>query len=242
MVPFLDPGARTPTPGGLGKTRRPIPRIGTGRGGQTICELCLGLPSWNLPELGIIPELSPGGGRLPLPPPTPAPRCEQWVNIGPANVTGVIRALAVHPTQPDTLYAGAHLGGVWRTIDGGKTWSPTMDRESNLVVYALGLCRANPNVLYAAMSSAPGFSLYRSADGGWSWSERRAPHDSFTPGSDCRASDSPVHGLHRVVFRAAQEHQWRLDLDRAAMRRRWPDPNQQRQRLRRQHRRCQVGS
>ena len=69
-----------------------------------------------------------------------------------------------------------------------------------------------------------------------------ASHHSFTPGSDRRASDKPIHGLHRVVFRAAQDHQWRLELGGAAMHRRWPDSNEQRQRLRRQHRRCQVGS
>lgn len=149
-----------------------LARRGIGRGGRTICDICLGLPSWDLPELGIIVDLPPWGGRRPGPTPAPAARCEHWVNIGPANVTGVIRALAVHPTQSDTFYAGAQFGGVWRTIDGGKTWSPTMDRESNLTAYALGLCRARPDVLYAAMYSAPGFSLYRSADGGWSWSER----------------------------------------------------------------------
>jgi photosystem II stability/assembly factor-like uncharacterized protein len=141
-------------------------------GGRTICDICLGVRTWNLPELAIVPDRIPSGGRYVLPPPAPAPRCEQWVNIGPANVTGVIRALAAHPAQPDTLFAGAQMGGVWRTIDGGKTWSPTMDRESKLVVYALGMSRANPDFLYAAMYSAPGFSLYRSVDGGWSWSER----------------------------------------------------------------------
>ena len=206
VLPFLDPGAPTPTDGGRGKTRRPTPRMGAVRGGRTVCEICLGIPSWNLPELGIIPERSPGGGRVPLPPPTPEPRCEQWINIGPANVTGVIRALAAHPTQPDTLYAGAQFGGVWRTIDGGKTWLPTMDRESNLSVSALGLCRAKPDVLYAAMSAVPGFSLYRSADGGWSWSERgllatvsRPAAIAVHPTDELTVYIASYFGLHKSI-------------------------------------------
>ena len=170
VVPFLDPGAGTPTRRGPRKTP-PTPRIGAvaARPSAKSAWVC---PHGTSPSSGSFRIHRPGVADCPYQLPTPEPRCEHWVNIGPANVTGVIRALAVHPTRPDTLYAGAYLGGAWRTIDGGKTWSPTMDRESNLAVFALGLCRAKPDVLYAAMSSVPGFSLYRSADGGWSWSER----------------------------------------------------------------------
>jgi photosystem II stability/assembly factor-like uncharacterized protein len=168
VIPFPGPGAPPLTPRGPGHTRPRAARLGGA--GQTICERCLGLPSWNLPELEIFPDVPPAGGQVPVPHPFPPARCAQWVNIGPANVTGVIRALAAHPTQPATLYAGALLGGVWRTIDGGQTWSPTMNSEEPSV-YAVGLCRAKPDVLYAAPMSQPGV-VYRSDDGGWSWSER----------------------------------------------------------------------
>jgi len=170
VIPSLDPDPRTPVQDDAG--RPPRPRIG----GQTLCERCLGVPSWDLPELAIVPDRWRGADRIPWPPPTPLPRCEQWVNIGPANVTGVIRALAVHPTQPDIMCAGSAYGGVWRTVDAGKTWSPTMNSEDPYVV-ALGLCRTRPNFLYAATYS----DVYRSDDGGWSWLEQRISNQVLVP-------------------------------------------------------------
>src|SRR5437867_1383670 len=51
----------------------------------------------------------------------PAGAGSPWFPIGPRNVNGRDKALAVHPTDPDTLYAGAASGGVRKTIDGGQT-------------------------------------------------------------------------------------------------------------------------
>jgi photosystem II stability/assembly factor-like uncharacterized protein len=87
-------------------------------------------------------------------------------------VTGVILGLAAHPTDPKVLYAGAQYGGVWKTVDGGASWRPTMDRELDVNVSALGLCRGSPDVVYAAMDgNARGnnMDLYRSDDGAASW-------------------------------------------------------------------------
>lgn len=161
LEPPRDPGGHVP-PGD-----RPRPPGGGGVG--NVCDFCLGLPSggWVPPEIDLGPR--PGHGPFR---PLPATSCPAWTSLGPANVTGVILGLAAHPIDARVLYAGAQYGGVWKTVDGGASWRPTMDRELNLDVSALGLCRASPDVVYAAMDgNARGndMDLYRSVDGAASW-------------------------------------------------------------------------
>ena len=56
-----------------------------------------------------------------------------WSPIGPTGVvstwpsqwgvvSGRVRALAVHPTDPNTAYIGPAAGGIWKTTDGGDSW------------------------------------------------------------------------------------------------------------------------
>jgi hypothetical protein len=47
-----------------------------------------------------------------------------WTSIGPDG--GQIRALAIDPTAPSTLYAGTQGGGVFRSLDGGAPGAPSM--------------------------------------------------------------------------------------------------------------------
>src|SRR4030067_3824795 len=42
-----------------------------------------------------------------------------WTQLGPGNIGGRIRSIAVHPTDPNTVYIGSVGGGVWKTVDGG---------------------------------------------------------------------------------------------------------------------------
>ena len=48
-----------------------------------------------------------------------------WTPIGPNNINGRIRSLAIHPTNGDIVYAGGANGGVWKTTDGGTSWFST---------------------------------------------------------------------------------------------------------------------
>src|SRR5262249_50339692 len=50
-----------------------------------------------------------------------------WIPLGPGNVGGRTRALLIHPTNPNTMYAGSVAGGVWKSTDGGATWNPLND-------------------------------------------------------------------------------------------------------------------
>ncbi|RMD83328.1 MAG: hypothetical protein D6820_02470 [Lentisphaerae bacterium] len=85
--------------------------------------------------------------------------------------------LAIHPTNPDILFAGAD-DGVWKSTDGGKTWKslreglpPAAKGISNTCV-AIVIDPKHPNIVYAgflyAAMNVP-WGVYKSVDGGASW-------------------------------------------------------------------------
>jgi hypothetical protein len=48
-------------------------------------------------------------------------------SIGPAGMSGRVPAIAAVESNPDVVYVGAAAGGVWKSIDGGLTWTPIFD-------------------------------------------------------------------------------------------------------------------
>jgi hypothetical protein len=112
----------------------------------------------------------------------PAGAGSPWYPIGPRNVNGRVKALAVHPTDPDTVYAGAASGGVWKSVDGGQTWDPLWDMQESLAIGAIGIAQSHPQTVYAGTgewtpgfgASYPGAGVYVSTDGGGNWSVRNA--------------------------------------------------------------------
>lgn len=49
-------------------------------------------------------------------------------------MTGRITGIAIHPTTPSTMYVTGARGGVWKTTDGGATWTPKSDNEISLAI------------------------------------------------------------------------------------------------------------
>lgn len=99
-----------------------------------------------------------------------------WQALGPGNFGGRTRAFIIHPSEPQTMWAGAASGGVWKTVNGGAAWVPLGDQLSNLAVNALALDRNNPNVLYAGTGegflnagAVRGAGIFQSLDGGTQW-------------------------------------------------------------------------
>lgn len=96
-----------------------------------------------------------------------------WVSLGPTNGAGRMTAIAVHPTIPGTLYAGAAGGGVWKTTDGGGSWVPLTDSITDLFVGALAIAPSSPNIIYLGTGEGntftPGIGLLKSTDGGNTW-------------------------------------------------------------------------
>jgi photosystem II stability/assembly factor-like uncharacterized protein len=112
----------------------------------------------------------------------PAGAGSPWYSIGPRNVNGRIKSLAVHPTDPQTVYAGAASAGVWKTIDGGQTWDALWDMQESLAIGAVAIASGSPDTVYAGTGewtpgrgpSYEGAGVYVSKDAGATWSRRSA--------------------------------------------------------------------
>ncbi len=109
-----------------------------------------------------------------------------WESIGPGNVGGRTRAIAVHPTDHDIMYAGGVAGGVWKSTDGGGSWSPTDDFMQNLAVTTIVIDPSDPDTVYAGTGEGVwsntvfvrGLGVFRSTDAGASWSQLAATNNT----------------------------------------------------------------
>jgi hypothetical protein len=77
---------------------------------------------------------------------------DTWTNLGPG---GTITALAIDPVNRNTLYAGAKGGKVYKSTDGGKTWTGTALMSSDNVS-VLVIDPQNPSTIYAGSDMAYG--------------------------------------------------------------------------------------
>ncbi len=101
---------------------------------------------------------------------------EPWTVRGPANIGARINAVAIDPTDENTMYAGFAVGGLYKTTDGGENWSPLFDQQPFLAIGAIALDPQNPQIVYAGtgdpnISAYPflGNGIYRSNNGGATW-------------------------------------------------------------------------
>ena len=100
-----------------------------------------------------------------------------WRCIGPPR-GGRVVAVAGHPSERNVFYFGAVAGGVWRTDDAGAYWRNVSDGYlTSSSIGALAVSEADPNVIYAGTGESTirtdvsiGDGVYRSTDGGRSWS------------------------------------------------------------------------
>ena len=112
-----------------------------------------------------------------------------WTHVGLAD-TRAIAKIRIHPQNPDIVYVAA-LGhpfgdheerGVYRSVDGGKNWEKVLFRSDKAGAIDLTIDANNPRMIYAAIweakrgfwelkSGGPDSSLYKSSDGGETWTE-----------------------------------------------------------------------
>ncbi|HEY6110948.1 MAG TPA: hypothetical protein VIV62_00380 [Chthoniobacterales bacterium] len=130
---------------------------------------------------GVQPASSPAQTKPATTPPAPGTIDEklfnrmQWRQIGPFRGG---RALAIEgiPGDPETYYFGAVAGGVWKTSDGGATWTPLFDKEAISSIGAIAIAPSDHNVLYVGTGEAAirgnttyGIGVFKSVDAGKSW-------------------------------------------------------------------------
>lgn len=77
------------------------------------------------------------------------PLVGSWTSLGPTNIAGRTRALLIDPINPQYMYAAAVSGGVLRSFDEGRSWTPTSDRMANLNVSSLAFDSADSLTIYA---------------------------------------------------------------------------------------------
>ncbi len=118
----------------------------------------------------------------------------QWTLIGPqptdnsrlglpySPVSGRVTALAVDPTNADVVYLGAAEGGVWKTTDGGTTWTPLTDNQPSLAVGSIAIDPSNHNTIYVGTGEENfngdayfGAGILKSTDGGSTWTQISGP-------------------------------------------------------------------
>jgi photosystem II stability/assembly factor-like uncharacterized protein len=99
-----------------------------------------------------------------------------WRQIGPFR-GGRALAVAGVSSQPNTYYFGAVAGGVWKTTDGGTSWTPIFDKQRGVSsIGSIAVAESDPNVIYAGTGEAcirgnivAGNGMYKSIDAGKTW-------------------------------------------------------------------------
>ncbi len=97
-------------------------------------------------------------------------------SIGPANMSGRIGAIDAVMTNPNIIYVGAAAGGVWKSMDGGLTWTPVFDEQPVASIGAIAIYQKNPEIVWVGTGEAAprnsvsvGRGVYLTLDGGKNW-------------------------------------------------------------------------
>lgn len=103
-------------------------------------------------------------------------------SIGPAAMSGRIAAIAVNESDPNIIYVGASTGGIWKSTSGGLSWEPIFDREPVASIGAIAIFQPSPDIVWVGTgeanprnSASVGNGVYRSMDGGKSWTHLGLP-------------------------------------------------------------------
>lgn len=101
----------------------------------------------------------------------------EFRTIGPAAMSGRIVDLAVVDSDPSTFYVASATGGVWKTTNNGTTLVPVFEREGTHSVGAIAVHQQDTNLVWVGtgeranrQSSSWGDGVYKSTDGGQTWS------------------------------------------------------------------------
>src|SRR3989441_7217389 len=140
--------------------------------------------------------LLPAENAVPLATDFPGPAT--WTSIGPQPInvgssgffpfngtssnSGRVTALAVDQKSlngGDIAYLGAAAGGVWKTTDGGLTWTPLTDQQPSLSTGSIAIDPTNSNIVYVgtgeqnfSADSYYGAGVLKSIDGGANWTQQ----------------------------------------------------------------------
>lgn len=174
------------------------------------------------------PDLSTGDGMW-----RSADAGKTWSHIGLEDAQQIPR-IAIDPTNPDRLFV-AVLGhpygpnaqrGVFRSTDGGKNWQKVLYKDENTGAADIVMSPNDPNTLYADMwearqgpwengaFSGPGTGMYKSTDGGNTWTQLAGGLPTFADGLGrigISVSPSNASRLYITATAGAKSGIWRSD-------------------------------
>ncbi|OFW06559.1 MAG: hypothetical protein A3H96_12895 [Acidobacteria bacterium RIFCSPLOWO2_02_FULL_67_36] len=97
-------------------------------------------------------------------------------DIGPAATSGRLHDIQIDPSNPAVLYVAAATGGIWKSANKGVTWKPVFENQPDNTFGALAIFERDPKIVWAGtgeqnnrQSSSWGGGVYRSTDGGDTW-------------------------------------------------------------------------
>lgn len=113
-----------------------------------------------------------------------------WTLIGPRPsnegsdyvTAGRVNGVAIDPRDSNVVYIVTALGGVWKTMDGGKNWTPLTDDQPSMAGGAIVIDPNSPDTIYVgtgeenfSQSSYYGAGLLKSTDAGATWTNIVGP-------------------------------------------------------------------
>jgi photosystem II stability/assembly factor-like uncharacterized protein len=134
--------------------------------------------------------LSVGLQTIPIPAQAPAPGGQaglfdaiRFRSIGPTAQGGRYVDFAVVESNPRIFYAATATGGLWKTVNNGISFTPVFDNQPDYAIGAVALAQSRPDTIYVgtgeannSRSSYNGNGLYKSADGGTTWTKSGLPN------------------------------------------------------------------
>ena len=81
---------------------------------------------------------------------------------------GLMESIAMHPLDPDVMYASGQGGGVYKTVDGGRNWQlmPIDNCNPEEILHTILIDPQKPDTVYVASCTG----IRRTTDGGMNWS------------------------------------------------------------------------
>src|SRR5437016_5320908 len=140
-------------------------------------------------------------------------------NLGPSVGGGRVTAVAGIPGDPNTYYAGAGAGGVWKTTDGGNSWDAVFADQPTASIGAVALAPSNANLIWVGTGEAnlrndlvDGRGVFFSPDAGKTWQFKGLGD----VGQISRIVIDPTNP--DIVFVAAIGHAWAPNAERGVFR------------------------
>ncbi len=90
------------------------------------------------------------------------PLASMWQPLGPSPIpvsattsySGRVSAIAVHPTNPNIVYVGTAQGGLYRSLNGGTTWTPLLDSALSLAIGSIAIAPSDPTTVFVGTGEA----------------------------------------------------------------------------------------